>query len=186
MPENPEKSINNSPAPQHGIGFGWLGWVTAVVAVGVAAWLGNHNVQLQQTLIADRADLNRLTAQADHAQLLTDALTSPGARHVTLSEMRQTTQPTGHATYLTAKGALVFMANNLHPLKADKTYELWLIPEGGKPPLAAGLFRPDAAGNASVILPNVTSGIEAKGFSVTIEDAQGSATPTLPIVMSGY
>jgi anti-sigma-K factor RskA len=28
-------------------------------------------------------------------------------------------------------------------------------------------------------------GIQAKAFGVTIEDAQGSPTPTLPIVMAG-
>lgn len=169
-----------------GFGFGWFGWATAVAAIAVAAYLGNRNVQLQQAIVADRSDIVRLSAQADRAQMLTDALTSPEAKQVTLTETKQAALPTGHATYLASKGSLVFVASNLHPLKADKTYELWLLPADGKAPIPAGLFRPDASGSASVILPDVPSGIHAKGFGVTIEDAQGASTPTLPIVMSGF
>ena len=77
------------------------------------------------------------------------------------------------------------MASNLRPVPENKTYELWLIPANGKAPMPAGLFRPDASGSASVVLPTLPQGVEAKAFGVTIEDAQGSATPTLPIVMAG-
>ena len=82
------------------------------------------------------------------------------------------------------KGALIFVASEMHPVQANKTYELWLIPADGTAPIPAGLFRPDAGGSASVILPTLPVGVEAKAFGVTIEDAQGSTTPTLPIVMS--
>ncbi|GGG91614.1 anti-sigma factor [Silvibacterium dinghuense] len=191
MPEN-SRNPNDTPdqepetARRGGISFGVLGWITAAAAIIVAIYLGNRGIQMQQTQLADRSDLARLSAQAEHAQLLTDALTSPEAKQVTLAETRQTPQPSGYATYLPAKGALVFMARNLHSLKADKTYELWLMPADGKPPIPAGLFHPDTTGSASVILPSVPSGIQARGFGVTIEDAQGAQTPTLPIVMSGY
>jgi len=35
------------------------------------------------------------------------------------------------------------------------------------------------------VLPSLPTGVEAKAFGVTIEDAQGATTPTMPIVMSG-
>jgi hypothetical protein len=168
-----------------GFGFAWLGWATAVAAVAFAAYFGNQAVQLRQQLNSDRADIAQLSAQAARAQELTEALTSPGAKQVTLTETKQPEQPVGHATYLPSKGALIFVASHLHPLKGDKTYELWLIPANGKAPIPAGLFRPDATGSASVVLPQLPEGVAAKAFGVTIEDAQGSATPTLPIVMSG-
>jgi anti-sigma-K factor RskA len=88
-------------------------------------------------------------------------------------------------TYLPSKGALIFVVSNLRAVKPNKTYELWLIPANGKAPIPAGLFRPDATGSASVVLPQLPVGVEAKAFGVTIEDAQGSSTPTLPIVLSG-
>jgi Anti-sigma-K factor rskA len=168
-----------------GFGFGWLGWATAVAAIAIAAYLGNHSVQLEQQLNKDRSDITQLSAQAERAQELTDALTSPAAKQVTLTEAKQAAKPVGHATYLSSKGALIFVATNLRPVAPNKTYELWLIPANGHAPIAAGLFRPDATGSASVVLPQIPQGVEAKAFGVTVEDAQGSTTPTLPIVLSG-
>jgi anti-sigma-K factor RskA len=94
--------------------------------------------------------------------------------------------PMGRATYVASKGALIFLASNLEPLAPQKTYELWLIPAGeGQTPIPAGMFHPDAQGNASVIMPPLPKGVEAKMFGVTVEDEGGSATPTMPIVLAG-
>jgi hypothetical protein len=182
-----ERPIHEPPVVEHkgGFGFGWLGWLTAMAAIAVAFYFGNRSFQLEQQLISDRSDIARLSAEAGRAEELTDALTSPAAKQVTLTETKQTAQPVGHATYLPSKGALIFVVSNLDPVAPNKTYELWLIPANGKAPMPAGLFRPDASGSASVVLPQLPEGVVAKAFGVTIEDAQGSATPTLPIVMSG-
>ena len=180
------RAVTPFPArEERGIRFGWMGWVAAAAALAIAAYLGYGNFKLKEQLGENRAQIALLAAQADRAQELTDALTSPAAKQVTLTESKQPALPVGHATYLPKRGALIFVASNLRPVAADKTYELWLIPSNGKAPIPAGLFRPDASGSASVILPPLPEGIEAKAFGVTIEDAQGSATPTLPIVMAG-
>jgi len=168
-----------------GFGLGWLGWAVALAMLAVAAYLGYGNYKLQRQLNEDRGQITRLQAAADRAEELTEALTSPAAKQVTLTETKRPAQPVGHATYLPARGALIFVANNLRPVPENKTYELWLIPANGKAPIPAGLFRPDKSGSASVVLPTLPQGVEAKAFGVTIEDAQGSPTPTLPIVMSG-
>jgi anti-sigma-K factor RskA len=118
-------------------------------------------------------------------QKLMNTLSSPEAKQVTLTETKRPSQPVGHAIYMERSGALIFMASNLRPMPQNKTYELWLIPANGKAPIPAGLFRPDASGDASVVMPTIPAGVKAKAFGVTVEDAQGSATPTLPIVMSG-
>jgi anti-sigma-K factor RskA len=60
-----------------------------------------------------------------------------------------------------------------------------VIPANGSAPVPAGLFRPDAAGSATLVLPPVTPGIEAKAFGVTIENASGADAPTSPIILSG-
>jgi anti-sigma-K factor RskA len=182
----PAKAVTEFPARvERKTGLGWIGWVAAAAALAIAAYLGYGNFKLKEQLNENRAQIALLAAQADRAQELTDALTSPAAKQVTLTESKQPALPVGHATYLPRRGALIFVASNLRPLAADKTYELWLIPSNGKAPIPAGLFRPDASGSASVILPPLPEGVEAKAFGVTIEDAQGSATPTLPIVMAG-
>jgi Anti-sigma-K factor rskA, C-terminal/Putative zinc-finger len=166
-------------------GLGWFGWITALAALVVAVYLGVHSLQLQRRLDESRGEIAGLSAQAARAQELMEALTSPAARQVTLTETKRPAQPVGHATYLKKSGALIFIANNLHPVPQNKTYELWLIPANGKAPIPAGLFRPDSSGAASVVLPQLPAGIDAKAFGVTVEPAQGSTTPTLPIVMAG-
>ena len=40
-------------------------------------------------------------------------------------------------------------------------------------------------GSASLVLPPLPVGVEAKAFGVTIERAEGAATPTLPIILAG-
>jgi hypothetical protein len=168
-----------------GFGPGWLGWAAAAAMLAVAAYLGYSNHKLQQQLSGERGQIARLAAGADRAEALTEALTSPDAKQVTLTETKGPAKPVGHATYLAKRGTLIFVASNLHPVPANKVYELWLIPANGKAPVPAGLFRPDASGSASVVLPILPEGVQAKAFGVTIEDAQGSPTPTLPIVMAG-
>jgi anti-sigma-K factor RskA len=83
------------------------------------------------------------------------------------------------------RDGLIYKASHLGPLPENKTYELWVIPANGTAPIPAGLFRPDAVGSASVVLPLLPVGVAAKAFCVTIERAQGSATPTAPIILAG-
>ena len=100
-----------------------------------------------------------------------EVLTAPSAQRVILTEGKAPAEPTARATYLPERGGLVLLATNLKPLPAGKTYELWVIPANGKAPVPAGLFRPDAAGTATLVLPPLSPGIEAKAFGVTIENA---------------
>lgn len=176
------------PAHPHKRSLGWLGglgWVVAVVAILAAYLVGVHNSLLEQQLHTAHEQVAELSAQADRAQDLMDALTSPNAQQITLTMTKHPAASTGHAIYLSQSGTLVFVASNMPPVPAGKTYELWLIPASGKAPIPAGLFRPDAKGNASVVMPKLPSGVAAKAFGVTIEVAQGASTPTLPIVMTG-
>lgn len=174
MPFNPQKGR-----------LAWFGWAAALAAIIIAVYLGYHSFLIQLQLDQERGRINVLAAQVSRAQELMDALTSPEAKHLTLTETRQPAQPIGHAIYLKKSGALIFIANNLHPISSNKTYELWLIPANSSAPIPAGLFHPDSRGTASIVLPSLPSGIEAKAFRVTVEQAQGSETPTLPIVMAG-
>ena len=133
----------------------------------------------------DTAQLSQLNIEASKARLVVDAVKDPGAVRVTLTSTGEKPAPEGRATYQPEKGTLIFLASNLEPLQTYKTYELWLIPADGRDPIPAGTFAPDAKGNASVILPELPKGIEAKAFGITIEDMGGSLTPTMPIVLKG-
>ena len=91
----------------------------------------------------------------------------------------------GRVVYAARTGKLLLTASNLHPLPAGKIYELWILQPDGKKPLPAGTFAPDSTGNAAMILADVPVGLTVQGFGITVENAGGSETPTLPIVLSG-
>jgi anti-sigma-K factor RskA len=163
----------------------WIPWaaaaVLALLAVGLGArlYLANTQLQQQSALIAAQS------AESRRAHEVMELLTAPRAQHVELTAAQAQPQPTARAVYLASRGTLILEASNLKPVDADKTYELWLIPADGKAPIPAGVFRPDATGTASVVLPQLPAGVQAKAFGVTVEKAGGSATPTLPILLSG-
>ena len=150
-----------------------------------AILLWRENVRQRDRLEALRADAARTQAAVEEAKHLLALLTDPGAMHVTLAAAQARPQPAGKAIYMPRNGALVFMASNLAPLAPAKTYELWLVPMHGEKPMPAGMFKPDPQGNAMVMMPPLTAGVEARTFAVTIEPEGGSATPTLPMVLVG-
>jgi len=167
--------------------FPWAGWA---VAAGLAMGAGDLYYQrdaLRGAVVAQASRIDHLAADAAASKQVLDTLTDSSAKRVTLVTKGQTAPlPTGRATYVASKGMLIFLANNLEPLQPTKTYELWLIPAtAGANPIPAGTFRPDERGNASVILPTLPKGVEAKAFGVTVEDEGGSTTPTLPIILVG-
>jgi hypothetical protein len=168
--------------------FPWIGWA---VAAGLAIAAGSlyHEREAQRAkLFAQAADIDRLNADAAGAKQILDTITDSSAKQVTLTRAANPVAPPapqGRSIYVAEKGALIFLASNLEPLAPYKTYELWLIPADGRDPIPAGTFHPDTRGNASVILPPLPKGIEAKAFGVTIEDDGGSQTPTMPIVLAG-
>ncbi len=163
----------------------WTGWA---VAAGLAVMVAG-NVRERESLRGEVESVNHqialVTAQSNDARRLMDTINDPSAQRVTLTLSKQAPVPQGKATYVPAKGALVFVANNMEPLEPAKVYELWIIPAGGSAPIAVGTFHPDAAGNASLIMPKLPQGVAAKAFGITVENEGGSQTPTMPIIMAG-
>ena len=122
--------------------------------------------------------------QLVQARDLIATLTSADAARFTLVASKTPPQPQGKAIYVRKSGTLVFLATNMPALPAHKIYELWLIPENGAP-VPAGLFRPDAQGNAALIKPPLSTGLQARTFAITIEPSAGSAAPTSKPIMVG-
>jgi anti-sigma-K factor RskA len=169
----------------------WAGWsVAAAVAVAAGLQFDQRKIE-EQTLAVQTAQLNQTAAQTARAkdlmQTLKDASAMQVSLHVPLTVgALPKLDPEAHATYVPGTGSLVFVASHLDPLLPGKTYELWLLPAmAGQAPVASGLFKPDANGNATVVMPDLPKGIAAKGFGVTVEDDGGSKAPTAPIVLAG-
>jgi Anti-sigma-K factor rskA len=179
------ESAQPKPAANRSV-VAWSGWgVAAALAVAISFLYGDRKA-LKENLASESGQIQRLNASAANSHQLLDALTDPRAVRVTLTaKPLPRSGPTGGVTYNPTKGTLVFLASQLDPLQAYKTYELWLIPQDGGAPLPAGTFHPDDQGNASVIMPDLPRGVTAKAFGVTIEEDGGSQTPTMPIIMAG-
>jgi hypothetical protein len=164
--------------------WGLLGWAATAAVLLFAFSLYKENAALKSSLSAANRESARNARELDDLRRIAAPILAPEAQHVTLVSTKTKPQPQGKAFYLRNRSSLVFLANNMPPLSPQKTYELWLIPTAGNP-IPAGLFKPDAHGSASVVNPPLPAGVEAKAFAITVENASGSNTPTMPIVMMG-
>jgi hypothetical protein len=169
----------------------WVGWGAAACLAVVAGMQVDQRKLVEQDLSVATAQLSQSVAQSEQAKAVMQTLQNASAMQVALHVPLNAgavpkLDPEAHATYVPETGALVFVADHLDPLQAQKTYELWLLPaEAGQAPIPAGLFKPDEKGNASVVMPALPKGVTAKGFGVTVENDGGSKTPTAPIVLAG-
>ena len=151
----------------------------------LAASVARERDSLRATIAAQASQVADLSTDAAKSREVLEALRDPTALRVTLTKPKSTPAPTGRVTYVASRGTLVFLASNLAPLKANKVYQLWLMPADGSKPIPAGTFSPDAKGSASVVSPQFEHPVAAKAFAVTIENEGGSQTPTLPIILLG-
>ena len=163
----------------------WISWLAVAAMLVTAISLGFQVRSLNEELRRKSEEAAKQEAESSRAKQVLEVLTAPSAKRVLLTASKAKPAPTARAVYLAESGGLILQANDLEQLAQDKTYELWVIPANGQAPIPAGLFRPDAAGSASVVLPPLPKGVPAKAFGVTIEKAEGSATPTAPILLAG-
>ena len=170
----------------------WIPWAAVAAMLMVCAGMGIfiyfQNQQLDAAFAAyerQNREIAKQNVDLIRARALLDLLNAPTAQRVTLTTGKTPPAPSARAVYMAARGSLILQASNMQPLPPNKTYELWVIPMQGAP-IPAGMFRPDASGNGSVVMPPmIPPGTTAKAFAITIENAEGSATPTMPIVLSG-
>ena len=164
--------------------WGALGWAAAAAVVVFAAGLWKENVVLKQSLESAASQTAQSRRELEELRRIAAPIIEPEAQRVTLVAAKTPPQPQGKAFYLKSRNSLVFLANNMPALPAQKAYELWLIPTTGAP-IPAGVFKPDAHGSGSVVNPPLPAGVEAKAFAITVENESGSAAPTSPILMMG-
>jgi anti-sigma-K factor RskA len=176
--------------PRWGLAPAFASLVLAVFAI--LLWF--ENVELRHYIHELEAQSAELQQSSAHAREVLALLSAPDAKHVPLAGMKA--MPKGQVAtgahimgatiYQKRTGKLLLMAHNLGPAPSGKAYELWLMPMRGAP-MPAGMFKPDAHGNAMYMPPKpiVPAGTEAKAFAVSIEPEAGVPQPTSDIIMMG-
>jgi len=162
-------TMGREEEPRRSSFWGWAGWaVAAALAVAAGLQFQQHR-DLQQQLADANTKITAAQTESARAEAAMQALSSSGATQVALhlppsAGSVAAVQPYGQAVYTANTGALVFVASHLDPLAPHKVYELWLLPADKSAPIDAGTFKPDARGNASVVMPTLPKGIAAGGF----------------------
>jgi anti-sigma-K factor RskA len=151
-----------------------LGWIAAAALALVCIGLMRQNSTLQRDVVSLGTRFSDQAAKLEEANGVVATLLDPEAMKIELVATGNKPQPRGKAIYQRRNQNLIFFASNLPPLPAEKIYELWLFPTNGGAPIAAGLFKPDARGSATVVNPPLPQGVAAKNFAVTLEPESGS------------
>lgn len=156
--------------------WGVLGWAAAAAMVLLYVGVRRENSSLNEELSSLRALYGSQGTQLQEASQTIKTLVDPSAQKIDMvaAGTKRQTQPHGKAIYQKRNRSLIFFASNLPQLPSEKVYELWLFPAEGGAPIAAGLFKPDARGNATIVNPPLPEAVEAKNFAVTLEPESGS------------
>jgi anti-sigma-K factor RskA len=171
-----------------------LGFVSAalLVATGILLISNLSYRQTNQTqasvLNSQEQQLQKMQTQvasAHQASAILSTLQAPDTSRFVLTSASAPPQPQIKTYFRMSTGQVVLIASKLPAVPAGKTYELWLIAADGGAPIPAGTFTPDAQGNVTATLTQTAANKQPKVFAVTIEQAGGASTPTMPIVFAG-
>ena len=190
-------SLSRMPGPQApparpfwARGLALAASVTLAVGASAYAWaLRNEISVLRGDVVATteeaaklRGELASLRRNWVEVTRAMDVLRAPDMLRVDLKGGAGLPSAAGRA-FWSRRAGLMFTAEGLPALPADKVYQLWTI--SGSVATGAGTFVPDAAGAASVTSLVAAGAPPPDAFGVTIEPTGGSTSPTLPIVMIG-
>ena len=150
----------------------WVGAAaTALVALGIVV----YQTQSKDAELA--AVRQQLASTGSEAATLREALAllqAPETREVNFGQGAPA-PPRGRVFFNSSR--VLLLASNLPAPPAGKTYEMWIIPKGGKP-APAGLFSSSAQGAALHLYRVAAPLAETDTIAVTLEAAAGSEAPT--------
>lgn len=162
-------------------------WNAILVPVGVALaaltiFLWHENRDLARQIGA----LNQSLAQQQHemheASEVAALVTSQSTVTIPLAHQPGTPMGAAHVMYNKKMGMLMY-EGEIQPAPASKSYQLWVVPENGKP-ISAGVFNP-VQGQPDHWMMKLPDGVDPKSFAVTLEPAGGMPHPTGPMVLIG-
>lgn len=159
--------------------FGWSPFLAAATVLALFAAFYFSGRERDYATLAARLD-TQLRTQTIELTRLNEAfaiLNGPDTRVTSFGQGSK-----GKVFVNPAVGVLL-IASNLPKAPAGKTYEMWVVPKGGKAPVPAGTFQSDASGNAMHIQRGAVDLNDTAAVAVTMENEGGATRPTPPILI---
>ena len=165
-------------------------WLPLAAMLALTVGLGVYTLGLRQritvlearleeansrVLLADRA-VNDARRVAFETQSATSILLSPDVVRIDLSGQAGS-GAMARANWSRQRG-MVFTATNLPPLRAGRTYQVWVVTANANAPLSAGLMMPDADGRVMTVFNTAPDIPQPVAVAVTDEPAGGMPAPT--------
>lgn len=149
----------------------WAQQLTAAAAAVLAVAVAGLTYTVAN-LTEDLAEIESANAEVQRtASQLSDLLAAPD---VALSTAEGVDGATGRVVASALRGEAALIADDLPSTPSGRTYQLWLIDEGG--PSSAGLAAPDVDGRVTRLLAGDIA--DAAVIAITIEPEGGSEQPT--------
>jgi anti-sigma-K factor RskA len=164
----------------------WWTWVlvpTAVALALVSIGLSWQNRRIAAELQRERQAAESLIHERQEIEKLVGVLAAPDTVTVKLAAVEGTANESGVVKFNSKAGVVLYEAK-LPALPADKSYQMWLVPENGTP-ISAGLLGPGGHPWGNMWTAEVPANTQAKAFAITIEPVGGMAQPTGPKVLLG-
>jgi hypothetical protein len=163
--------------------FGWTPLLAAVAMLSLVAavYFGGRERNFAEEAARLRQQMRSQTIELTRLNEAFAILNGPGT--VETSFGAGAPKPPKGKVYVNPQRGVLLIASDLPPAPAGKTYEMWMIPKGGKP-IPAGLFQSQNDGAAMHLQPGPVDTQTLAVVAVTIENEGGTAEPTLPPVFA--
>jgi len=164
----------------------WWNWVLVPAALALAVLsllLSWQNRKLGAELQMARSAATQFEKERMQVETMVRVLAAPDTITVRLAGTADASQARGLVRYNPRTGMVLYSAEGLPTLPAEKIYQMWLVPANGAP-VSAGIFAPGGAAEP-LWTAQVPLNTEPKAFAVTIEPAGGVPAPTGAKVLLG-
>ena len=189
-----ESPVESNPVSLQTFQRGPSRWWLAAAAVFFIALFGWSELRVREEreraaaleagLRDTRAQVDRLARENESVTRKLDAIGAEGSVAIGLTGQAAAPNSSARVFLDPAEKRAVVIFRGLPENAPDKSYELWVIPEGADP-IAAGVFDSTRTGEASISIENIPSGMKIKALAVTVEPRGGVAAPTGPTVLLG-
>jgi len=164
----------------------WWNWVmvpAALVLALICLVLYWQNRRLVDELASARLATRGMQLDKQRLEDLARILASADTVTIKLAGTDDAPHAAGLVKYNGRLGVVLYSAEQLPALPAEKTYQMWLVPANGAP-ISAGIFQPGDSQHA-LWSAQVPANTTPKAFAVTVEPAGGAPQPTGPKVLLG-